>query len=91
MWGTKSRFVVVIISKIGWNPGNEFGKNACAQIGACLLLLSDVWLILLRFKDHASMVDFWGSVIFQRYNQNTEAMVWRKRKGITRLRRNTPD
>jgi hypothetical protein len=26
MWGTKSRFVVVIISKIGWNPGNEFGK-----------------------------------------------------------------
>ena len=28
MWGTKSRFVVVIISKIGWNPGNEFGKNS---------------------------------------------------------------
>jgi hypothetical protein len=27
MWGTKSRFVDVFISKIGWNPGNEFGKN----------------------------------------------------------------
>ena len=27
MWGSKSRFVVVIISKIGWNPGNEFGKH----------------------------------------------------------------
>jgi len=33
MWGTKSRFVVVIISKIGWNPGNEFGKYTCVQIG----------------------------------------------------------
>ena len=27
MWGTKSRFVDVFISKIGWNPGNEFGNN----------------------------------------------------------------
>ena len=27
MWGTKSRFVVVVISKIGLNPGNVFGKD----------------------------------------------------------------
>ena len=27
MWRTKSRFVDVFISKIGWNPGNEFGKD----------------------------------------------------------------
>ncbi len=27
MWGTKSRFVVVVISKIGWNPDQGNGRH----------------------------------------------------------------
>jgi hypothetical protein len=51
MWGTKSRFVDVFISKIGWNPGNEFGKHCELPNWIGQMLATTIyWVWLLRAR-----------------------------------------